>query len=220
MMTFLRPLARLSFLILMLPVIAGCTRTTDSGAEAATARSAGPVFEPGELTEESYQNSFLNLEVPLISGWETRDHDMVLKSLESWHPDSGIESIPSVFLLSTGAPQTEEVQKIVTQYFVQVESISLYPEFGGDPAAYLSAVGEALVTQAGQTIEAGPHAVTVGNREVQRMDISFMFGTTPGRQSYFSWAEKGLFVNMVFTYASEEEWELLSSSVLDNIALD
>ncbi len=210
----------LSLVFLVLSVTFSCTRTTDSNVDGAAARKAGPVLDPGELTESTYKNSFLNLEVPLISGWETGDHNMVVKSLESWNPDSGIQTVPSVFLLTTGAPQTEEVQKVVAQYFLQIESTTLYPEFESDPRAYLAAVGEQLVTMAGRTVNSKDQPMTLGNREVHQMDVSFMFGSTPAHQTYYSWEDKGLFVNLVFTYASEADWDLLSSSVLDKIVLN
>lgn len=211
---------RFVLLLLVIPFALSCTRNSDSQADGAATRKAGPVLDPGKLTETEYQNSFLNLELPLVDGWQTGDHNMVVKSLENWNPDSGIQTVPSIFLLTTGAPQTEEIQKIVTQYFLQIESTSLYPEFNGEPKAYLSAVGEALVTQAGQTVEAPAHAEMLGSREVQRMDIAFVFGNTPGKQTYYSWEDKGLFVNLVFTYGSDEDWDLLSSSVVEQIILD
>lgn len=211
---------RFSLLLLIIPFAFSCTRNADSNADGASARKAAPVFGPGELKETVYSNSFLNLELPLISGWETGDHDMVVQSLESWNPDSGMQTLPSVFLLTTGAPQTEEVQKVVTQYFLQIESTALYPEFESDPRAYLAAVGQQLVTMAGRSVHVNDQLVTLGNREVSRMDVSFMFGSTAAHQTYYSWEDKGLFVNLVFTYASEEDWDLLSSSVVDKILLN
>ena len=219
MTLFFRFFPQKALLLLLLPFVISCTKNTNSHDQGASQRKAAPVFDSGELAETVYRNSFLNLELPLVPGWETGDHEMVVKSLESWNPDSGIQTVPSVFLLTTGAPQSEEIQKVVTQYFLQIESTSLYPEFNADPKAYLEAVGEALVTQAGQTVESPAHTEILGNREVQRMDISFMFGSTPGRQTYFSWEDKGLFVNLVFTYGSDEEWNLLSSAVIEPIIL-
>lgn len=220
MTSFFQFCSRLTLLLLVVSLALSCTRNADSDADGASARNAGPVLGPGELTETTYRNSFLNLELPLVDGWQAGDHNMVVKSLESWNPDSGIHTVPSVFLLTTGAPPTEEIQKVVTQYFLQIESTALYPEFNSEPKAYLTAVGEALVTQAGQTVDAPAHSEMIGNREVQRMDIAFLFGSTPGKQTYFSWVDKGLFVNLVFTYGSEEEWDLLSSSVIEQISLN
>lgn len=220
MTAFSRISPRIILWLLIFPLAISCSSNNNSQTEGSSQQEDVATFDPGELTETVYRNSFLNLELPIVSGWETGDHNMVVKSLENWDPDSGIHTIPSVFLLTAGAPQTDEIQKIVTQYFLQIESTTLYPEFNADPDAYLSAVGEALVTQAGQTVEAAPHIERLGNRQVHRMDIAFTFGNTPGKQSYFSWVDKGVFVNLVFTYGSDEEWNLLSSQVIDPIILD
>ena len=211
-----RPIVVLLLFVFLL--ISGCQNTTKDQPDASS-ETPSAIIGPGSQEETQYVNEHLDLTLPLIDTWSRGDHRLVEQAFRAWDPQSGLDSLPSMFLLTTGDKDTSRNSTIETNYFLQIESASAYPGFGNDPAIYLSEVGNILVN-AGQTIRDSVHTTTLDQREVQRMDIGFMFGDTEGKQVYYSWEDDGLFVNLVFTYESYEEWELLSSSVLNNIHLE
>ncbi len=199
--------------------ILGCSESASSDSQnentTANARVAEPALGPGNIIGDLYIHEFLNLEIPVIQGWETGSRDMVEQMFEQWNPAEGIDSLPSMFLLNVGRVMPPDVKGIRSHYFLQIEPASLYPVFAGDAEAYLSQVGEQLTSMARQEIVQPVTADSLDQREVYRMDVAFQFGEFPGRQSYFSWVEKGLFVNLVFTYENDEDWNLIQSAVLD-----
>lgn len=197
--------------------ITGCQNATKNSSD--PSRETEAIVGPGTMEESQYVNSFLNLKIPLLDNWSRGDHELVEQAFSTWNPESGLDSLPSLFLMTTAYNDSTGQRAIQTNYFLQIESASAYPSFANDPAVYLSEVGNILVN-AGQSIRDSVRAVTLGSREVQRMDIGFLFGETEGKQVYYSWEDDGLFVNLVFTYESDEEWELLSSSVLNQIHLE
>lgn len=218
-MTF-SPLSRLLVALLALSAVVSCKPKPDAGnTKGSNLRQAsGPVFGPGMISGDLYLHPFLQLELPIIQGWNIGDRTPLEAVLQLWDPANGLDSLPSLFLLSVGRVLPEGVVGIGSSYFLQVEAQSRYPDLAGDPATYLAAVGEQL-TLAGQQVLGQVRTDTLGQHQVHRLDIGFRFGEIPGRQTYFTWTRDRLFVNLVFTYASDQDWNLLQTQVLDLIHL-
>ncbi len=204
------------FFLLMCLLACQKPAATDSHARLGTPAA---VLGPGEIVGDRYLNSFLEIELPLLQGWEVADRKLVESVFAGWEPSKGVDSIPSTFLLTTGRNLPASAVGIKTNYFLQIEPVSFYPNFNGNPESYLLAMGQQLVDGAGQRLLSPARPDTLGGRIVYRMDVAFQFGEFPGRQTYFTWATSGLFVNLVFTYADEKDWSLLRSQVIEGIKL-
>ncbi len=214
-MTF-SPLFRLMAVLLMMAALAACKPKPETASvEGANLRQAGgPVFGSGMISGDLYQHPFLQLELPILQGWHLADRAPLEAALQLWDPANGLDSLPSLFLMSVGRILPEGVVGIGSSYFLQVEAQSRYPDLAGNPATYLAAVGEQLAL-AGQQVLGEVKTDTIDQRQVYRLDIGFQFGEIPGKQTYYSWTQDRLFVNLVFTYANDQDWNLLQTQVLD-----
>ncbi|MDP5171605.1 MAG: hypothetical protein NWR72_15270 [Bacteroidia bacterium] len=210
----------LSGLMLIFP---GCVEKTPAASdepEGSHARMALGIVGPGAVVGNFYENPTLQLELPIPSGWEIADRSPVQALFEAWDSSQGVDSLPATFLLSAARILPDGAVGIKSNYFLQIEPASYYPDFASDPALYLTAVGEQLAQGAGQQILYPVRVDTLGQRAVQRLDVGFSFGEYPGKQTYYTWQDKGLFVNLVFTYADDSEWTFFSSQIIDGIHLE